>query len=506
MRLTFMAGALAAASLTGAALVPTTADAQPGGVAAACNIDPNTPKELAVMSLTFQRAKSAANPEDRKKILMGVMKELDTKPQRFEKNLAGFHYTMSQALVMWAVEPGVGAAPARATLGFVTNPTESYDIVDGLDAAFKGIVEAAPACADDVKAMRQNEAWLAVTQSALSASNEGQLDSAEYYAKKSMKLSGVIPYPHYVLANVANARNDKKAALMHWGHVVDLAGSDTTFRDLKHTSMYYIAMNRLEMAGSAEGDEQVTIAKQAAGSFKALLEANPENPEAANLYNGWADAVTMAKDTANISQVYAGLLAAPDKATDISLTMAGVIATRANKADDALKLFELAVQKNPNNRDGLRNLAATYYGKDKFQEMFEPSRKLVAIDPNNYDGWMMFAYAAQGIGKSAKLPAEKKAWTDTLVKYNTIADELPVKVEIAGFTRGGQNASLTLSLEQMAAAGGTYPITVEFLDAAGNVVSSATESSGPLKKGERKDVVIKADGEKIYGYRYKPIK
>jgi tetratricopeptide (TPR) repeat protein len=182
-----------------------------------------------------------------------------------------------------------------------------------------------------------------------------------------------------------------------------------------------------------------------------------------------------------------------------------VIATRSNKADDALKLFEAAVQKNPNNRDGLRNLAATYYGKDKFQEMFAPSRKLVDIDPNNYDGWMMFAYAAQGLGKAAKLPAEKKAWTDTLVKYNTIAEGLPVKVDVAGFSRGSQNAKLTLSLEQIAATG-TYSVTAEFLDAAGNVVASATESTGALKKGERKEIVLKADGDKIYGYRYKPIK
>lgn len=505
MRLTFMASAVAAVSLTGVGLVPATAAAQPGGVTAACSIDPNTPKELAVMSLTFQRAKSAQNPEERKKILMGVMKELDTKPERFAKNLAGFNYTLSQALVMWAMEPGIGHAPARSVLGFVSNPAEPYDIVDGLDAAFKGIVAAAPACADDVKAMRQNEVWLANTQAALSASNGGNLDSAEFYAKRSMKLSGESPYPHYVLANTANARGDKKTAILHWGHVVQRAGTDTSYRDLRNSSMYYTAMSQLELASGAQGADQVAMAKEAAGSFKALLEVNPDSPDAANLYNGWADALTMAKDTASIPQVYAGLLAAPDKATDISLTMAGVIATRSNKADDALKLFEAAVQKNPNNRDGLRNLAATYYGKDKFQEMFAPSRKLVDIDPNNYDGWMMFAYAAQGLGKAAKLPAEKKAWTDTLVKYNTIAEALPVKVDVAGFSRGSQNATLTLSLEQIATTG-TYSVTAEFLDAAGNVVASATESTGALKKGERKEIVLKADGDKIYGYRYKPIK
>jgi hypothetical protein len=167
----------------------------------------------------------------------------------------------------------------------------------------------------------------------------------------------------------------------------------------------------------------------------------------ANHYNNWAEALTLAKDTANMSSVYADMLANPDKQSDIVLAVGGVVATRANKADDALKLFELSVKKNPNSRDGLRNVAASYYGKDRFKEMWAPSAKLVALDPNNYDGWMMFAYASQGLAKAAKLPAEKKAWTDSLVKYQTFAENLPVKVDVSGFSRGANEATLILALE-----------------------------------------------------------
>jgi tetratricopeptide (TPR) repeat protein len=504
MRLTFMAGAVAAASLTGVFVGPSTAAAQPGGVSASCSIDANNPKELAMQSLAFTQAKASQNPEQRKKVLMGIIKELDTKPERFAKNPAGYQFTLSEALKLWALEPGMPATPTRSSLGFVTNPTETIDVVVALDAAYKAIVAAVPACEADMKAQRQNEVWLQQTQAALSASNGGNLDSAEYYAKRSLMLVDN-PYPHYVLANVSNARGDKKAAVMHWKHVVQRAGSDTSYRDIVNGSLYYVAMTQLEMASTAQGADQQTLGKEAAAAFKVLLAASPDSPDAANYYNGWADALTLAKDTASIPQVYAGLLAAPDKATDISLTMAGVIATRANKTDDALKLFEAAVAKNPNNRDGLRNLAATYYSKDKFKEMFEPTRKLVGIDPNNYDGWMMFAYASQGLGKSAKLPAEKKAWTDSLVKYQTLAEGMPVKVEVAGFTRGQSNATLSLALEQVTAAG-TYTITAEFLDEAGAVVATATESTGALKKGERKTVEFKAAAPKIYGYRYKPVK
>jgi hypothetical protein len=94
MRLTFMAGAVAAASLT--TVVPATAVAQPGGVSAACNIDINAPKEMAMLSLSYQQAKSSQNPEQRKKLLTSMTKELDTKPERFAKNATGYQYMLSE--------------------------------------------------------------------------------------------------------------------------------------------------------------------------------------------------------------------------------------------------------------------------------------------------------------------------------------------------------------------------------------------------------------------------
>ncbi len=503
MRLAFLAGAVALAATT---VVPATVVAQPGGVAPVCNIDPNSPKELALMSISFQKARGAATPDDRKKGLMAIMKELDTKPERFAKNLAGYNYTLSQALVMWAVEPGVGFMPTRGTLGMVTNPTEPYDLVAHLDTAFNTIVATTPSCANEVVALRQNDAWLALTRRALDASNSGQLDSADYYASRSLRLSKESPYPHYVMANVANVRNNREAAMGHWKDVIKAAGTDTSYRELKNSSLYYLAMSQLESAQAAKGAEQKTMAREAAENLKALLAVAPDGADAPNTMNSWADALNLAGDSAAVPTVYAGLLAAPSNFGDFALTMGGVIATRANKSDDARIMFEAAVAKNPASRDALRNLAATYYGKDEFKKMFDPTAKLVAIDPNNFDAWMMYAYAAQGIANGTKVPAEKKAWTDSLVKYRTLAEALPAKVEVTGFQRASASSSLTLSVEQQAAAPGTYSVTVEFLDAKGATVATDTQSVGPIKKGERKDVTLKGTAPGIIGYKYKPLK
>jgi predicted Zn-dependent protease len=353
--------------------------------------------------------------------------------------------------------------------------------------------------------MRQNDAWLAVTRRALDASNANQLDTADLYARRSLRLSKSSPYPHYVMANVANARNQKTAAMGHWKMVLESAGSDTSYRDIKNSSLYYLAMSQLEAAQALKGDEQKAMAKDASASLKTLFSIQPDGADAGNVMGSWADAIKMAGE-GDGSGAYADVLAKPTSYNDFTLTMAGVIAARANKSDDAMKLFEAATKKNPNSRDALNNLASAYYGKDQFLKMFDPTNKLVVIDPNNYDAWMFYAYASQGLAKGTKVPAEKKAWTDTLVKYQTKADALPVKAQISGFQHGATNASLSLSLEQVAATPGTYTVTVEFLDAAGAVVSTGTETVGPLKKGEAKAVTVKGTGANIQAYRYKPLK
>lgn len=506
MRLSFARCAVVGGLIAGMAVVPTILVAQPGGVAAACSIDPSSPKELALMELQYQGARTAASAEARTTLLRKMVKELDTKPERFAKNPAGYQYRMAQMLTMWAMEPDVGYTPVRATLGFQTNPTETIDLITSLDASYKAIIAAMPECTKDVNDMRQNDVWLAVTRHALDASNSGQMDSASIYANRSLLLSPHNPYPHYVLANVANQAKDRTAAIGHWKMVVAEAGSDSTYTELKNNSQYLLSINLLEAAEAATGAAKTSTAREAAESFRTLIAASPESPDVPGMMQSLSDALLMAGDSAAIPGIYSDMIANPTNYSDLALTMGGVIAVRFNHSDDAIKLFEGAVAKNPYARDALRNLAATYYGKDMFVKMIPPTQKLVAIDPNNFDGWMMFAYSSQGLARTSKVAAEKKAWTDSLVKQQTFAEALPVKVDVSAFQRGQKEVSLTLQFEQQAATAGTYTVTVEFLDLTGNVVGTATANVGPINAGETKSATFKATAENVSGYRYKPLR
>ena len=499
------AGAVAA-TVVGAALAPAALQAQPGGVAAACNIDPNNPKELALISIKFQGARAQQDAAQRKTALQAIIRDLETKPERFAKNPVGYNYTITQVLSALAVEPSVGTMPTRAALGVPGTPTDTYDVIAKLDTAFNAIATGAPECATEVAQLRQNDVWLAMTRRSLDASNNNQLDTADYYAMQSLRLSTGSPYPHYVMGNVANARGNKKGAVAHWKQVITTAGADTSYKDIKNSSMYYIGATQLELASTLTGAEQKAAAAEAAASFKALMDATGETQDTPSILQSASDALKLAGDSASIPTLYAAMVSSPDKYNDFTHTMGGVIATQANQLDDAIKMFEAAVKRNPAARDALRNLAATYYAKDNFKAMFDPSAKLVAIDPNNYDGWMMFAYGYQGLAQAEKVPATKKLYTDSLVKYRTLAEGLPVKVDIVNFQRGSASANLEMSLEQMAAAPGTYSVTVEFVDANGAVVGSDTQSVGPIEKGKTARASFKANGNGIVAYRYKPIK
>jgi len=108
--------------------------------------------------------------------------------------------------------------------------------------------------------------------------------------------------------------------------------------------------------------------------------------------------------------------------------------------------------------------------------------------------------------QATKVPAEKKALGDSLLKYKGIADGLPAKVEVTNFQRAAGTAQLSLAFQQAGAKAATYSVTVDFLDITGTVVATDTQPVGPINKGETKTVTFKGTGNGIVAYSYKPLK
>ncbi len=484
----------------------TAAQAQPGGVGPSCDVDTNSPKELLVVSLAFQRAATAADPAAKTAALKNTMKELTNKADKWRsKNPAGYDMMLAQTLSLWVADETTPLVTTRGAIGATDLPTESIDLVDAANKAFNAVVEAEPSCAANVRALRQSEGWLAMTKKALDFSSSDP-DSAAFYAQHSITLLPVDnPYPYQVLGIVAQRKNDIPNAIANWTKAIEASGTDSSYRDIRQSSLFYKGLYELQFAREQSGDEQKATLGKAVESMKSYLADFGASQDAATIMQGLAEAYVTLGETDKVASIYAPMLASPDAFSDYQLTMGGVIASQAEKHADAVTFFSAAIGKNPNQRDALRNLAAALYAEKRYDDMFKPLETLVAIDPNNVDAWNMFAFAYQGKAQAATVPADKKKYTDSLIVFSGKSDSLAVKLTVDEFQRNPESAVFAVSLEGNSDKPQANTLSVEFLDAAGNVVATATESVEPITKGDRKSVRLEVQGNGITAYRYKPL-
>lgn len=498
----FSVSAASVASLTFAA----TLAAQPGGVVAACEVDTNSPKELLVASLAFQRASMAADPVAKATALKNTMKELTNKQDKWRsKNALGYEMLLAQTLSQWVAVEDMPVETTRGAIGATDMPEQAINLVTAADRSFQAVVEGEPSCAGDVRILRQSEGWLAMTKKALDFATSDP-EQAAVYAQYSLTLLPVDnPYPFQVLGIVAQTKGDVDGAIANWGKAVEASGTDSSYADIRQSSLFYKGLYELQGSREKDGAEQQAWLRRAVETMKIYLADFNTSPDAPTVMQGLAEAYVTLNEVDKVPSIYAPMMASPASYTDFALTMSGVLAAQADKNADAVVFFEAALQQNPNQRDALRNLAASYYSEKQYDKMFSPLERLVSVDPNSTDAWTMFAFAYQGLAQAATAPADKRKYTDSLVVFSGKADSLSVKLTVDEFQRNPESVVFTVSLEGNADTPKANTFAVEFLDASGNVVSSASESVEPIAKGERKTVRLEGQGSGIVAYRYKPL-
>ncbi len=492
----------AAAALT--FTLASAAGAQPGGVTPSCDIEFNSPKELFVANVAFQEAAGKEGAE-RAVALRKTMGELTNRPERFQdRNATGYHMLMAQTLSLWIADENTPVNTTTSAIGSRAADAP-IDLVQATNGAFDAVIAADASCASNVATMRQSEGWLAVTRKALDLSQSNP-DSAMVYANYSLALLPTDnPYPFQVLGVASQRKGDMQAAITNWEKAIEASGTDSAYADIRQNSLYYVGLYTLSMSRELTGDEQKAKLGAAVDAMNVYMRDFGSSPEAPTIMQGLGEAYLTMGDSAKVAGVYAPMLASPSSFEDYPLTMGGVLATQVDRVDDAAALFEAAIAKNPNQRDALRNLAATYYTAKQYDKMAKPLDVLVSIDPNNYDAWSMYAFGAQGRMQDATVPAEKKKWTDSLIVYAAKADSLPVKVVVDEFQRLPESVVFAARVEGNTAAPKANTFSVEFLDASGNVVTTATQELEAIPQGETKQVRLEAQGSGIVAYRYKPL-
>jgi hypothetical protein len=110
--------------------------------------------------------------------------------------------------------------------------------------------------------------------------------------------------------------------------------------------------------------------------------------------------------------------------------------------------------------------------------------------------------------KETKDPKLTKAYTDSLVKYNTKSEKMTPNVEVREFAVNGDDktADLAGTIENRGTTPKSYTMQVDFLDKSGAVVGTQSVTVGPI--APKASAPFKAtiqNGTAVVGYRYKPI-
>jgi hypothetical protein len=517
----FAAGALLASAAVLGAQAPT----KP-----VCDIGDAVKGNTARAVLSFNVATQATGSPVAAAKLKDVIKLVET-PEKSGDEPVARAYVLGEALSLWLNQPGIGATARRGDLGFTTNPEATIDLVGALDSAFKIVEAAKPNCAENTAYFRGgHKYYLDVANAAINALNAEKLDSAEYYATQANRLYPSSPYGVMVLGSAAAKRNDNARAVEYWSKAAEVAGNDSTYRDVRRQMLANAGSVYLNQAQTASGAARIAPARQAAELYGKLIEVPAT--KGSYLYGGrqnYQTALLLSGDTAAFVRSYQGLLANPSAYEYQDLLNSAVNAARAEKAADAARLFEATLTQNPFNRDALFNLAVTYLTLEQNDKVSPIVARLVAVDPGNPENYNLGARAYLALGKAAQTAKKTSiaaAYNDSTLTWYTKGNNLPVEVTFTEFspsetqlvvggtvldrrdkidavattTRPAKGKAAKPAAKTMTAKAVT--LKFEALDTAGTPIGSETVTTEALTPGKSAKFMVKIAAPNAAAYRY----
>jgi tetratricopeptide (TPR) repeat protein len=469
-----------------------------------CEIDNSKPQAVARATFSLARAQAAAKSGNPGKDLRDVVAALNA-PGYKNENPLGRAYLLGQTYIVLLEQPDVTPVMTRSALGFQTDPTGTIDLFAAADSMWSIVEASSPACGMLAQSWRQQKPWLNVTNAAINALNANHLDSAEMLAKRALILDRNAPYAYSVLATVAKNKKDYTTASQMWKKTLEAAGTDTAFADVRERTMLDMANTAAAQMDAASPAQKKALAREGIASWNTVLANSTDDLQRMAAVQQLAKLYVAAGDSLSIGKIYAPMIAEPARYGESTLMQAGVVASQFKRPDDAALLFQAVLARNPYQRDALNNLAASYIFLGENDKVFPIVTRLVEVDPSNPDNWMLNAYAYSGLLKKTKNAKLTKQYTDSLVYYSGKADKMPVKVSFTEFSRNAEGTTLVGSIENRGTVAKTFPLSVDFLDRAGQVLFTESVSVGPVAPKGSKEFRIKSAKGGVAGYRYKPI-
>lgn len=487
-----------------------------------CDIDDGKPTQVAKAMLALQIAGDPKAPSASVQRKLAEAVKTLTDAGVSSANPVGRNWVLGKTLVLWSMQDGIGLTAKRGVIGYTSNPEGDVDLPAAIDSAFQIVEQGAPECVEETGKWRQQKAWISLINNSLEELNADHNDSAAVLATRSLQLYRGSPYGHMVLGNVFQKKGDYVKAFSAYKATIAAAGSDTAYREVRQQTLLNLGNVASEISDNAKGAEKESYAKEARNYYEMLVKESPSTRAAEDARSGLVRLSLASGDTSSFKATYAEQIANPGNFTYQALMNSGVAAARANQVGDAAKLFVAAAGKNKSHRDVLLNLAITEAQLNEFEASRMYAQRLVDVDPNNPDAYQVLAVANGNLAKAAKDAYEKglkskpvmakarldsiaksqRSYVDEAVKAGETRMKMTSKVEFSDFSSTASTASLAGTISNTASTAKTYAFKVEFLDAAGNVVATDTQSVGPVAPNASGRFAFKVTAPGITAFRY----
>jgi len=251
------------------------------------------------------------------------------------------------------------------------------------------------------------------------------------------------------------------------------------------------ALETLRQQAAADSAAAQVAYEPAIAAYRGVVAAYPGQTEAAT---SLASIYAQAGRRAEAGAVFEALLMQGAELSRTELHDLGQRLVLAKMYGPAARAYTLALQRNPYYRDALADLVNASVANKDTANALATARRLVAIDPLNKMALRLVAQAW-----------ELRGQRDSAQRYATLADTLSIDISIASLvsdSSGATMAGVASNLGNTAAK--PFAITVELLDAKGEVRASQAVQIPGLAAGGTQQFEVKGSGAGIVGWRYRP--
>jgi len=349
----------------------------------------------------------------------------------------------------------------------------------GADSAFDRVVKLAPDCAEDVQFWRR-WAWAPLINKAVRAWERNELDTAVHYLKLANAINESEPQGYVNLGTLYANSGQPDSAAKYLQQGIAAAGDDPDYTERLQVARLNLARlyHRTEHYDSAEVWYRRYLAVDST-SVSAL--------------SGLASVLSLQDRQEEARPLYDRIIAAAEKAEPLDLFAAGTALFRAKQYATAASAFEAGLEKLPEHRDALFNLANTYLSMDAAEKMLPVIERLKELDPLGREVRMLEAAAHRKLGH-----------TDLTQKLLEEIEAMPLVVNVLRFEPLERRAVILGQVENHTdAAKAGVKLMFEFVNASGEAVASAEVAPAEIAAQGTADFRLAPEGAGIVSWRYK---